>query len=115
MWQLCMARPSTDTLGLPALGGRCSSPCIPLVGIPMPYLVFKKGLHSDLEAVGNPFSTLPDIEDQQAAVGGHAGGHDHLERGRAPSKLGLHPENLGCRGKMFSDFPFWAGGRRSWA
>lgn len=51
------------------------------------YLVFKKSLHSELDAVGNPFSILPDIEDQQAAEGDHAGGHSQLERGHAYTEL----------------------------
>lgn len=44
------------------------------------YLVLKEALHSKLEAVGDAFSVLPDVEDQQAAKGGHAGGHGQPER-----------------------------------
>lgn len=47
------------------------------------YLVFKESFHSELEAVSDPFSILPDIEDKQTAEGDHAGGHSQLERGHA--------------------------------
>lgn len=49
----------------------------------MLYLVFKEGLNGKLEAVSHPFSILPDVEDQQAAEGDHAGGHGQPERSHA--------------------------------
>lgn len=47
----------------------------------MLYLVFEEGLNWKLKAVGDPFSILPDVEDQQATEGDHAGGHGQTKRG----------------------------------
>lgn len=58
----------------------------------MLYPVFKEGLNGKLEAVGNPFSILPDVEDEQAAQGDHAGAHGQPEGGHT------HVD-LGCRGR----------------
>lgn len=56
--------------------------------LPMFYLVFEEGLNSKLETVGNPFTILPDIEDEQAAQGDHAGAHGQPEGGHTHVDLG---------------------------
>lgn len=86
--QLRTARPGVNTLGTPALDGACPSLLSPPAGVPTFYLIFKEGLHSELEVVSDPFSILPDIEDQQAANRDHAGGYSQLKRGHAYVDLG---------------------------